>query len=51
MPASVHEMGIDLTDEQIDELAYRCSFQETRTIGGFMKLDRKDIEQIYRMAR
>ena len=51
MPTRVHEMGIDLTDEQIEELAYRCSFQDTRTIGGFKKLGRADMAEIYRMAR
>ena len=51
MPTNISELGIELTDEQIGELAYKCSFEETRTIGGIMKLGRKDMEEIYRMAR
>lgn len=26
MPTSIHELGIDLTDEQIEELAEKCCF-------------------------
>lgn len=35
MPTSLHELGLDLTDEQIHELAFKCSFEDTRTIGCF----------------
>lgn len=51
MPISISQMGIDITDEQIRELAYKCSFHETRTIGTIMPLKRHDMEQIYSMAR
>lgn len=51
MPTSIHEMGIDLTDGQIEELAGKCSYDGGRTIGGFRKLDREDMAKIYRMAR
>lgn len=52
MPATIHEMGIDLTDEQIQELAVKCSFGEkNRTIGGFKVLNREDMAKIYQMAR
>lgn len=50
MPTSVHELGVDLTEEQIKELAHKCTFMETRTIGQFKVLDKNDIENIYRMA-
>lgn len=50
MPTSIHEMGVELTEEQIKELAYKCTFMETRTIGQFKILDKGDIEEIYRMA-
>lgn len=50
MPTSVHELGVELTDDQIKELAYKCTFMETRTIGQFKVLDKNDIENIYRMA-
>ena len=51
MPVSISELGIELTDAQIEELAYKCSFFDKRQIGGVMKLGRHDMEEIYRMAR
>lgn len=51
LPVTIRGLGIDLTTEQIRELAYKCSFFGTRTIGGFKKLDREDMEAIYTMAR
>lgn len=51
MPTSIHELGVDLTEKQIQELAYKCSFMEKRTIGQFKVLDRQDMENIYRMAK
>ena len=50
MPTSLHELGLDLTDSQIHDLAFRCSFEDTRTIGVFMQLNMKDMEKIYHMA-
>ncbi len=51
MPTSIREMGVELTDEQIHELAYKCSFKNTRTIGNFQILNMVDIGKIYSMAR
>lgn len=51
MPTSIRELGVELTDEQIHELAYKCSFKKTRTIGNFQILNMEDIEKIYIMAR
>ena len=51
MPTAIKDMGIDLTEAQIKELAYKCSFMGKRTIGAFKKLDIPDIEEIYRMAK
>ena len=51
MPTSIHELGIDLTEEQIQELARKCSDNDGRTIGGFKVLNREDMVNIYRMAR
>ena len=51
MPVSISELGVEVTEEQIVELAYKCSHMEKRTIGGIMTLERKDMEEIYRMAR
>lgn len=51
MPTNIRELGITLTEEQIQELAHKCSFMGKRTIGQFMVLDEKDMREIYRMAR
>lgn len=51
MPTSINELGVKLTDEQIDELSYKCSFKNTRTIGVFKQLNIEDMKNIYVMAR
>ena len=51
MPVSLKELGLEVTDEQIETLADKCSFGGQRTIGVFKKLDREDMAAIYRMAR
>lgn len=51
LPTTIGEAGIELTDEDIVDMADRCSFGGTRTIGGFKTLNRDDIIKIYTMAR
>lgn len=51
MPTTISELGVQLTDSQIEELAYKCSFKNTRTIGNFMTLNREAIKGIYTLAR
>ncbi len=51
MPTKISDMGIELTEKQIKELAYKCSFNNTRTIGAVKKLTLTDMENIYRLAR
>ena len=52
MPVTLTELGLkDLTDEQIDELAEKCSFGQTRTIGGVKALNKADMINIYTKAR
>ncbi|MDD2960221.1 MAG: iron-containing alcohol dehydrogenase [Lachnospiraceae bacterium] len=51
MPISIHELGYDLTEEQLQELAFKCSNEDKRTIGGFRVLNREDMLKIYRMAK
>ena len=51
MPVSLHELGLDLDAQQIHELAFKCSYEDTRTIGVFKQLNMKDMEKIYTMAR
>ncbi len=51
MPTSINELiGRDLTEEEVKELAYKCSFMNTRTIGQFKVLTLSDMENIYRAA-
>lgn len=50
MPTNLKELGLELTDKQIQELAFKCSFEDTRTIGMFRPLNRKDMEKVYQMA-
>ena len=51
MPTKISDFGIDLTEEQIEELAMKCSFNETRTVGNFRVLQKEDMATIYRLAR
>lgn len=51
MPTSIKELGLNLSDEEIEILADKCSNNKTRTIGAFKKLDREDIKKIYISAR
>jgi len=51
MPTSIADLGIAITEKQINELAYACSFNETRILGGVKKIGRSDMEKIYTMAR
>lgn len=43
------DIGVQ-TDEVLRDLAYRCSFQRSRTIGTFRVLDEEQIYQIYQAA-
>ncbi len=51
MPTCISELGIKLTDEQIEILAEKCSFNRTRTVGSFVPLDKESIKAIYTLAR
>ncbi len=51
MPASIKEMGIELTDSQIEELAYKGTDGDTKTLGNFKKLNKADLMEIFRFAR
>lgn len=50
MPASFHELGIDPTDAQIDEMARRCLEASGSALGSAKKLDLDDMIAIYRAA-
>ena len=51
MPTSIKELGVDVTDEQIQELAEKCTFFGKRTVGCVKKLGKEDLVAIYTMAR
>lgn len=45
------ELGIGLQDEEsLRDLARRCAFYGTRTIGSFKVLDEKAMYEIYKIA-
>ena len=52
MPVNLRELGVgELTEEQIDELAEKCTYFGRRTVGQFKVLGKEDIKAIYRMAQ
>lgn len=51
MPTRINQMGIDLTEDDMRELAHKCSFMNTRKIGKFVQLDREAIYEIYQKAK
>ncbi len=51
MPVSIRELiGREATDEEIRLMAHKCSRNGSVTAGNFKKLNREDMEAIYRMA-
>lgn len=51
MPTSVKDLDIQLTDAQIEELAFKCSFEKKRKIGSLKRLTADDMANIYKAAR
>lgn len=51
MPVRISGLGIRLSNEDINTLAYKCSFEGKRTIGAFRKLSQEDMKAIYTLAR
>lgn len=52
MPTTIHELiGREITDDEIAEMARKCTRDSTITHGNFKILHTQDIETIYRMAR
>ncbi len=50
MPTSIRELGYDVTDEQIREMAHKCN-QSFGTLYGFRAIGEEDLINIYTMAR
>lgn len=51
MPTSLKELGIEPTDEQIEEMADKCTGGDSFTVGCMKKIHKKDAIEIYRMAK
>ena len=52
MPINIHELiGRDITDEEIKEMARKCSRNFMSTQGRFKVLNAEDMENIYQMAK
>ena len=51
MPTCIADMGVTPTDEQMEELAFKCSHEKKRTIGRFVKLGYEDMKAIFETAR
>lgn len=51
MPVSIRELGVTVTDAQIEELAEKCTFFGRRTVGCVKALGKEDLMKIYAMAR
>ncbi len=52
MPTNIHDLiGKEITDAQIEEMADKCSTGDTIAIGGLKVLKKKDMIEIYKMAR
>ena len=51
MPVCIRNLGIEPSEDQLQELAAKCSHFGGRTIGCIKKLDKEDMYQIYKNAR
>ena len=52
MPINIHELiGRDITDDEIKEMARKCSRDYKSTQGCFKVLNHIDMETIYQMAK
>ena len=52
MPTSIHELiGREVTEAEIEEMARKCTRNQTITQGKFKVLRMEDIAEIYRMAK
>lgn len=51
LPVRISELGVDLSEENLDELTEKATFFGTRTLGAFRVLEREDIRNIYALAK
>ncbi len=50
LPTNISEAGIELTEDEIKDLAARCTYFGKRSIGGVKVLGEKEIADIFRFA-
>ncbi len=50
MPVRLTELGIDITDKQIEEMSDKCTFFGARTLPDYVELDKEKISEIYKLA-
>lgn len=51
MPVRLHELEIPVEEATLEKLANLCSYDGTRVVGTFRKLNQEEILEVYRMAR
>ena len=51
MPTNLRELGLELTEEQVLELAEKCDIATRGNLGAAKHLTREDMAEIYRRAK
>ena len=49
LPVTLEQLGAE--EERIEEMADKCTAGDTETVGEFVKLNKEDIIEIYKLAR
>jgi alcohol dehydrogenase YqhD (iron-dependent ADH family) len=49
LPVTLPQLGIN--DDRIEEMANKCTANDTKTLGNFVKLKKQDVIEIYKLAR
>jgi len=51
MPTRLSDLGIEITDESIDEMSEKCTFFGKREIHDYKNLNKEEIKEIFNLAR
>lgn len=51
MPVRLSELGVDITDSAIEEMAEKCTFFGTRKLKDYKELGKEEIIEIYNLAK
>ncbi len=51
MPTNLKELGVEVSEEQVLELAHKCRLATPNGVGAIKKLSEEDMAEIFRMAR